>query len=84
MKMRADPQNYEQLFSTEVQKYKDGIMKLANDQRGIIDNHLKSSLKFSKHLSCLGRECFMMKDVEPFIKWTAVIHLWVTQDGMGS
>ena len=34
--MRVDPLNYEQSFSIEVSPYKDGIVKLANDQRQII------------------------------------------------
>ncbi|HEY7078107.1 MAG TPA: hypothetical protein VH500_00295 [Nitrososphaeraceae archaeon] len=53
--MRADPQNYEQSFSTEVQKYKDGIMKLANDQRGIIDNYLKSSFEIQQAFELFGQ-----------------------------
>lgn len=82
--MRADPLNYEQSFSAEIQKYNDEIIKLANDQRRIIDNHLKSSFEIQQAFELLGKECSMMKDVEPFIKWMAAIYLWVMQDGMDS
>jgi hypothetical protein len=53
--MRADPLNYEQSFNAEVQKYNDGIIKLANDQRRIIDNHLKSSFEIQQAFELFGQ-----------------------------
>ena len=53
--MRADPLNYGQSFSAEIQKCNDEIIKLANDQRRIIDNHLKSSFEIQQAFELFGQ-----------------------------
>jgi hypothetical protein len=53
--MRADPLNYEQSFSIEVSPYKDGIVKLANDQRQIINDHLRDFIEIQQAFELFGQ-----------------------------
>ena len=54
-RMRADPLNYEQSFSIEVSPYKDGIVKLANDQRQIINDHLRDFIEIQQAFELFGQ-----------------------------
>jgi len=42
-RMHADPLNYEKSFTTDMLPNKNGIINLANDQSGIITQHLDHS-----------------------------------------
>jgi hypothetical protein len=53
--MRVDPLNYEQSFSIEVSPYKDGIVKLANDQRQIINDHLRDFIEIQQAFELFGQ-----------------------------
>jgi hypothetical protein len=73
--MRVDPLNYEQSFSIEVSPYKDGIVKLANDQRQIINDHLRDFIAIQQGFELFGQGCCTTKDVGLFTKWMEPFHV---------
>ena len=54
-RMQADPLNYEQSLTTEMLTYKNGIIELANDQRGIINNNLRDLSEIRQAFELFGQ-----------------------------
>ena len=84
--MRVDPLNYEQSFSIEVSPYKDGIVKLANDQRQIINDHLRDFIEIQQAFELFGQG--VLYDERRGTSqngWNlSTSILWATEDGMDS
>ena len=54
-KFKTDPRNYENLFTTDVSRYKNGIKALSDDQINIIHNHLQSHDEIRQALELFGQ-----------------------------